>query len=38
MSVLHMIPYDRDEPAAWELQVITEKAGKKTKHQVQLIC
>lgn len=27
VSVLHMIPYDRDQPAAWELQVIP---GEKT--------
>lgn len=29
MSVLHMISYDWDQPAAWELQVIAEERKKK---------
>lgn len=28
MSVLHMISYDWDQPAAWELQVIAEERKK----------
>lgn len=31
VSVLHVIPYDRDQPAAWELQVIPEKKKKERK-------
>lgn len=33
VSVLHVIPYDRDQPAAWELQVIT---GEKESTHSQL--
>lgn len=32
VSVLHMIPYDRDQPAAWELQVIP--GAKEQQHTV----
>ncbi len=37
VSVLHVIPYDRDQPAAWELQVVPGENNTRTVIQTAMI-